>query len=334
MASDARLDAGSRERVAVKVAKAGSLLADWVSRPANPTMWGRLVGLLLLLLIVLAGSTWGAGAASKEAGSPGRPLVLAFMPSENPTKLEPDAQALSTFLSKRSGLSIKAFVASDYAGVVEAMRAGHADLAFLAALPYVLAREYAGAKVLLASKVHGNTFYYSRIFVRKDSGIKRLQDLKGKTIAFTDPVSSSGFLYPLALFIEKGLIAKGADPKTFFKEVYFAGGYEQAIRSLANGFVDAAAVSQYAPEVYLTPEQLQQVTWIAENGPVPTFCVAVGKDLPKESAAKLKAALLELNRPENASLLSKLNASSGLVDVAEAKYDPVLKLAKWVGIVQ
>ncbi|MCH7650610.1 MAG: PhnD/SsuA/transferrin family substrate-binding protein, partial [Nitrospinae bacterium] len=66
----------------------------------------------------------------------------------------------------------------------------------------------------------------TRIFVRKDSGLKTLADLKGKTIAFTDPISSSGYLYPLDLFKSEGLLH--GPPEKYFKRIYFAGGDEQA----------------------------------------------------------------------------------------------------------
>ncbi len=116
----------------------------------------------------------------------------------------------------------------------------------MGALPYVLARDQIGAEVILGEVYRGRSVYTGRIFVRKDSGIATLEQLRGKTIAFADPLSESGYLYPLDLFVAAGLLERSADPATFFGTVYFAGGYQQAVQAVANGFVDAAAASEFA----------------------------------------------------------------------------------------
>ena len=134
------------------------------------------------------------------------------------------------------------------AAAVEALRGKSADISFMGALPYVLAHDQIGAEVLLSEVYRGKANYVARIFVRRDSGIASVADLAGKTIAFADPISESGYLYPLEIVADAGLLTPGADPQSFFKRVYFAGGYQQAIQAVANGLVDAAGVSQFAAE--------------------------------------------------------------------------------------
>ena len=82
--------------------------------------------------------------------------------------------------------------------------------------------------------------YTGRIFVRRDSGIGALADLRGRDIAFADPISESGYLYPLAEFVEAGLVEGPGAAEEFFGRVFFAGGYQQAMQAMAEGLVDAA----------------------------------------------------------------------------------------------
>ena len=141
-------------------------------------------------------------------------------------------------------------VASDYAAVIEALRNSTADLAFVHPAGYVLANREAKAMIVAKNLWHGKTSFTARFYVRKDSGLKTLEDLRGKTIAFVDPASSSGYIYPMVMLIQRGLV-KNRDPKTFFREVVFAGSHDASMRALLNGHVDAIASFDMAREQYL-----------------------------------------------------------------------------------
>src|SRR5574342_7313 len=178
-------------------------------------------------------------------------LHLALTPSQKPTDLMIAGEAFGAALGKLVGVPIRVTVASDYAAVIEALRNRTADLAFVHPAGYVLANREAKAKIVVQNLWHGKRTFTSRIFVRKDSGLKTLEDLRGKTIAFVDPASSSGYIYPMVMLIKRGLVKKG-DPKSFFREVLFAGAHDAGMRALLNGHVDALASFDMAREQYLT----------------------------------------------------------------------------------
>lgn len=161
------------------------------------------------------------------AAEPG--LKLAFIPQENPEKLLGDIDLITGWLSDQMGVPVTGFVTFDHAAAVEALRNGDADISFMGALPFVLAEDQIGAVPLLSEVYRGQPSYAGRVFVRRDSGIGSLADLKGRDIAFADPVSESGYLYPLDLFVREGLIADAADADNFFGRKFFAGGYQQAM---------------------------------------------------------------------------------------------------------
>jgi phosphonate transport system substrate-binding protein len=267
----------------------------------------------------------GPAAAARPKG-----LVLAFIPQENPEKLLGDIKIIAAYLGREIGVPVRGFVTTDHAAAVEALRNGDADISFMGALPYVIAHDQIGANVVLSEVYRGKPVYTGRIFVRRDSGIKNPADLKGKAIAFADPISESGYLYPLDIFVERGLLKRGDDPKRFFGKVFFAGGYQQAMQAMASGLVDAAGASQYS-DLLLTPAQQKEVKWIAESKPIPSHTVIARKDLDPALQAKFVAAMLKLNESQYRDLLKHVYSPDGYIPADPEAYEGVRALAKAYG---
>lgn len=287
--------------------------------------------ILIILAVSAALIVLNQDAFTSTAKSKGdKPLVLAFIPQENPEKLIGDIEIITEFLQNEMGIPVKGYVTQDHAAAVEALRNGEADISFMGGLPYVLAHEKIGAEVVLAELYRGSSTYHGRIFVRKDSGIEKVEDLKGKSIAFADPISESGYIYPLEIIVEAGLLERGQNPKEFFSNVYFAGGYQQAIQAMANGLVDAAGVSQFA-EFLLTPEQLTKVKWIAESQPIPSHLVCARNGLDTERVEAFKQAMLKLNEPEYQYLLKHVYSPDGYVEASHSDYSSVEEKARQYG---
>src|SRR5688572_14868969 len=167
-----------------------------------------------------------------------KPVHLVLTPSQKPTNLLKAGDDFAEVLAKLVGVPFRATVASDYAAVIEALRNRTADLAFVHPVGYVIANREAKAMILARNLWHGKATFTSRIYVRKDSGIRQLEDLRGKTMAFVDPASSSGYTYPMLMLVQRGLV-KNKDPKTFFREVVYSGAHDASMRALLNGHVDA-----------------------------------------------------------------------------------------------
>ena len=286
--------------------------------------------------LVLAGALAAAAALSVPELAPAQAddaLVLAFIPQENPEKLIGDIEVITSYLSNEIGVTVRGFVTSDHAAAIEALRNGDADISFMGALPFVIAEKEVGAEALLSEVYRGSPMYTGRIFVRRDSGIADLAELQGKAIAFADPISESGYLYPLQTFVDAGLLEPGEDPRTFFGEVFFAGGYQQAIQAVAEGLVDAAAVSQYA-DLLLTPQQQSEVTWIAESDPIPSHVVIARPGLDDTLKARFVGAMLKLNDPANQTLLKHVYSPDGYVESDPAMFDGVRTLAAAYGLLR
>ena len=280
------------------------------------------LGVLALAFVALVGN---AAAA--------RDLVLAFVPQENPDKLIGDIREISRYLKDALGRPIRGYVTQDHAAAVEALTNGDADISFMGALPFVMARARNGADVILSEVYRGKPYYTGAIFVRRDSAIRTPGDLRGKTIAFSDPISESGYLYPLEIFVGQKLLQRGADPQKFFRRVYFAGGYQQAIHAVANGLVDAAGVSIYA-RLLLPPDRQADVRVIAESDPIPSHTVIARKGLDPALREKFVKAMLDLNDEKNRHLLKYVYGPDGYARPDRAAYEKVADLARLYGLIE
>ena len=250
-------------------------------------------------------------------------LHLALTPSQKPTDLMVAGEAFGAALGKLVGVPIRVTVASDYAAVVEALRNRTADLAFVHPAGYVLANREAKAMIVAKDKLNGNTSYTSRIYVRKESGLKTLEELRGKTIAFVDPSSTSGYVYPMVMLIEKGLV-QNKDPKTFFKEFVFSGSHDAGLQALLHGHVDAFASFDQAREQYLKdPAEREKLIYIAESAPIPEGGICARDGLDPALVAKVRAALLSMKGPTYAPVLKALYDIDGFEPAEDREYQPV-----------
>src|SRR5437773_8445970 len=149
-----------------------------------------------LLRVLLA-----AVACAAPARAAAQPLHLVLTPSQKPTDLLTAGEEFGTALGRLLGAPVRVTIASDYAAVIEALRNRTADLAFVHPGGYVLASREAKARIVAKNLWHGKSTFTSRIFVRRDSGLRTLDDLRNKTMAFVDPASSSGYIYPMVLLM-------------------------------------------------------------------------------------------------------------------------------------
>ncbi|PWU25649.1 MAG: hypothetical protein C5B48_00220 [Candidatus Rokuibacteriota bacterium] len=275
----------------------------------------------LLLLAVLAGRS------SAET-----PLIMAFTPSRDPTALQEAGDAFVRTVTRLSGVPMRAQVASDYAGVVEALRSRRVDLAFVHPVGYVLANREAGCQILVRDVWQGRTAYAARFYVRKGTGIERLEDLRGKTIAFVDPASSSGYIYPMVLLIKRGLV-RDRDPKTFFKDALFAGTHDAALLSLVHGRVDAVATFDKAPELHLKdPALINQLAAVGETPEIPEAGICARPGLPADAVARVKRALLSMKGPEHAAVLKATYDIDGFAEASDRDYEPVREAMTFMGL--
>ena len=283
-------------------------------------------------LVVSLTLAFGVLAVAPAATAADKPLHLVLTPSQKPTDLLAVGEEFAQVLGKLVGMPVRVTVASDYAAVIEALRNRTADLAFVHPGGYVLASREAKATIMVRNLWHGKSSFTSRIYVRRESGLKTLEELRGKTMAFIDPASSSGYIYPMVLLIQRGLV-KNRDPKTFFREVVFAGAHDAGMRALLNGHVDALASFDMAREQYLgDPAERERIVVVAETPEIPEAGIAARDGLDAATFAKVRAALLQIRAPAYATLLKRLYEIDGFAPADDRDYDPVRAAIELLGV--
>ena len=250
-------------------------------------------------------------------------LRVGLIPSEDSRAMLASSQQLLDSLEKNLGMKVQGFVAADYNGVIEAMRANHVEVAYLGPFSYVLGATVAPIEAFATAETSksGRTFYHSQIIARKDSGIKEVGDLKGKTLAFVDPSSTSGHLFPKA-----GLIKLGIDPEKFFGRVLFTGSHDSNALAVANKRVDAATIADRifdaAVQKNLVKREDIQVVWSSD--PIPELPTVWRKNLPPELKEKIRTAFLNI-RDITWADQGKLNR---FVETNDQAYDVIRETAK------
>ena len=230
-------------------------------------------------------------------GTEENPIVWAVVPSGETERVVAGFEEVAGLIYDQTGLVIEPLVATEYAGVIEALSADppQAQMASLATFAYILAAERGVAEAELVSVRFGLPTYNGQIFVRSDSGLETLADLAGTTFCRPDPLSTSGWIIPS---IE--LAAAGVNPDTDLAEVVDAGSHDAAIAGVYNGDCDAGASYVDArtriEEDY--PDVMDVIQVIYITGDVPNDGVQYSPVMTREMRDEINNALLAIAETE------------------------------------
>jgi phosphonate transport system permease protein len=254
-------------------------------------------------------------------------IVLGFNPAENAQALQTSADALAHMLSDRIHLPVRAYVSLDYTALVEAMRSGQVHFGWLTPSPLVLAEQLFHAQIVLTQVRRGSPAYYAAVVVRDDSPVHSVDDLRGRTIAWVDPQSTSGYVIPRYLMMQRGI-----DPAHFFRQQVFAGGHDSAVFAVQGGQVDAAAVWADPPRdrtgawtrFARGPHALRPILY---SPPVPSDAVAVTPVCARAHPrllGQVRDTLIAIGESdEGRAVLGHLNSTDGFVPANPAQYQLV-----------
>jgi phosphonate transport system substrate-binding protein len=180
-----------------------------------------------------------------------------------------------------------------------------------------------GMQLLAAPQVAGQTVYHSNLIVSADSPAQTMADLRDKVFAFTDPISFSGRVYPTSLVHDLG-----ATPEAFFGRTFFTYSHDNAIRAVADGLADGAAVDSLVYDFAMArePALAARVKVIHRSPPFGIPPVVVGPDVRPQLRAELYDLLLGLQDvPEGPAILAALGFDR-FVPIEDAAYDSARRL--------
>ena len=268
--------------------------------------------------------------AKTETKKEEKVIKMGFVPLKNSEKLVEDLKPISEYLSERLGVKVEAFTASNYIGVVEGLGSGSVDFGIIPPFSSLLAQKQSNAKPILTSKGKtGKPGYTAELYVRKDSGIKSLQDVKGKKVAFVDPSSSSGYIYPGAMLVNAGL---NLDKDISYQ---FSGGHDKSLQLLLNKDVDVIATFDGVEDRYVKdfPQAKTDIQKLATSDMIPGIMVTVSSKMDKDLQDKLEKALGDIeNDPKLKELFTKMFSITGFTDVDQEAYKKVEATAKVMNV--
>jgi len=268
--------------------------------------------------------------APPEMGTADNPLVFVFVPSGDAGKILIAGTAITDKLTEMTGLTMKAEVPTSFIAAVEAMCAGKAQVGALNTFSYVLASQKECAEVTLVSIRNSSPTYTGQIIVRKDSGITKIEDLKGKTFCRPDPVSTSGWIMPSLL-----LKAKGIDPDKDLKSIKDAGGHPGVVKAVYNKECDAGATFGDARTNVQAdlPDVMDVIQVLASTDPIPNDTVAYQPDVPEDIREKVTKGLIDMAAKEDTlAILKALYSWTGVQEVDDAFYDPFRQFLQAAGV--
>ena len=266
---------------------------------------------------------------------------IGLLGGENDADRLRDNACLQEDLAELLGVPVELFPAPDYAGVMQGLLADQLDYAQLGASGYAgiyLQDPDAVEPLFVSAESDGATGYFSVMYTLASSDIMSIEDMEGRTLAFADPNSTSGYLVPRAEMTRAGI-----DIDSYFAETGFGGGHEQAVVAVLNGQYDAGVtwVSGVGePSEGYTRGNLRsmidnglldmadlRIIW--QSSQIPNGPIVVRSDLPeeaKEIVSTYLAGLLEADPECYYSVTA--GEGQGFVAVDHSFFEPVVEMRR------
>lgn len=289
-----------------------------------------------LAVLVAATSLTACGSSDSSSASSGSVcpkggLTFGVEPYEAPSKLEPAYKTLAEALGKKLNCNVKVQIVDGYSAEVLAMRNKRLDIGQFGPLGFVFASDKAKAEPLASFGTADGKLstYTAGIWVKKDSPITSVKDLKGKSLALGSNGSTSGDALPRLALKKAGLGDK--DVKT-----NYSGGHPQALLALTHGTTDAAELNSQTmataiKEGTFKPSEYRQI-WKSE--PIPNDPITMRSDADPKLKKAVKDALVNLDPKDVAKVASFLDVEPAgkMVAVTKDDYTPLFDLAKTLGL--
>lgn len=294
---------------------------------AKPGAFRRWI--LFAFFAAFAAVTLLAAACAGDSSETPSTLRVGLIPNQAPENLKAQYEPFQKYLEAYLGMPVKLFVATDYAGVVEAMASDRLDLAYFGGLTYVQAEQRADIYPIVTEidRLTHTSKYHSVIIVPTNSPVQRLEDLRGKTFAFGDISSTSGSLYP-RIMLDRAGIAVPDD----LKDVVYTGGHDATALAVANERVDAGGLEERILVRMIEQGTIdsESIRIIARSDPIEGYPWVARSKLDPSLVGNIVNAFMEIEDPQ----LLELLRAEGYTRVSDEDYEFIRGEAKRLGLLK
>ena len=291
---------------------------------------------LLSAMVAFGSFAAGCGGNSQEAEK--KTFTIAYAPNESTTDSTDARSTLAKDLGKVINMDVKEIQASDYTAIIEALRTGKADMAYMGALAVAMGAERAGVTPIVMKAPNGDkaqAVYHSVFVTQKDnSEINSIKDFKGKTIVFVDPDSTSGNLVPTSEIMKAFPDLHLTNEKIhtngeFFEAVSFSGKHQAGLQAVIKGDVDIVPISDQimASEFKNGNADENAVKVVHSSAAIPAEAMVVSKTVNEDLKKTLTKFLVEYNNKDYFDKVIK-KADARFVECSMEDYQPIVELNK------
>lgn len=295
---------------------------------------------LLSAMVAFGSFAAGCGGNSQEAEK--KTFTIAYAPNESTTDSTDARSTLAKDLGKVINMEVKEIQASDYTAIIEALRTGKADMAYMGALAVAMGAERAGVTPIVMKAPNGDkaqAVYHSVFVTQKDnSEINSIKDFKGKTIAFVDPDSTSGNLVPTSEIMKAFPDLHLTNEKIhtngeFFEAVSFSGKHQAGLQAVIKGDVDIVPISDQimASEFKNGNADENAVKVVHSSAAIPAEAMVVSKTVNEDLKKTLTKFLVEYNNKDYFDKVIK-KADARFVECSMEDYQPIVELNKNINV--
>jgi len=238
-------------------------------------------------------------------------------------------KALINYISKKTGVKMQIIQRKTYEDVNNLLKNNRVDMAFICSGAYVaLRKEGIPVKIVAVPVINGKTTYQAYIITYKSSGIKNFRDLKGKSFAFTDPLSNTGYFYAISR-----IKLLGYNKNTFFKNFVFTHAHDISIQLVAKQLVDGASVDGLIYD-YLQrfhPKRLKNVRIIEKSPFFGIPPIVVPASTPDSTLRKLQHVLFQMDKDTLGVKILKKILIDRFVPAKDSLYNSIRTMDKIIG---
>lgn len=292
----------------------------------------------VLLSAMVAFGSFAAGCGGNSQQAEKKTFTIAYAPNESTTDSTDARSTLAKDLGKVINMDVKEIQASDYTAIIEALRTGKGDMAYMGALAVAMGAERAGVTPIVMKAPNGDkaqAVYHSVFVTQKDNNeINSIKDFKGKTIAFVDPDSTSGNLVPTSEIMKAFPDLHLTNEKIhtngeFFEAVSFSGKHQAGLQAVIKGDVDIVPISDQimASEFKNGNADENAVKVVHSSAAIPAEAMVVSKTVNEDLKKTLTKFLVEYNNKDYFDKVIK-KADARFVECSMEDYQPIVELNK------
>ena len=296
----------------------------------------------VLLSAMVAFGSFAAGCGGNSQQAEKKTFTIAYAPNESTTDSTDARSTLAKDLGKVINMDVKEIQASDYTAIIEALRTGKADMAYMGALAVAMGSQRAGVTPIVMKAPNGDkaqAVYHSVFVTQKDNNeINSIKDFKGKTIAFVDPDSTSGNLVPTSEIMKAFPDLHLTNEKIhtngeFFEAVSFSGKHQAGLQAVIKGDVDIVPISDQimASEFKNGNADENAIKVVHSSAAIPAEAMVVSKTVNEDLKKTLTKFLVEYNNKDYFDKVIK-KADARFVECSMEDYQPIVELNKNINV--